>query len=175
MLSYCRSYELSPETTINVGVKCSTHSATNLCPSLCRCFQVHTGLAMMGKFGISASFVVIYVYTAEIFPTVLRRVHLIFTPTRKWFTVYNNLVTFQPLPPRTYRQTGMGAWSMFARIGGILVLIINLLHNQSLAAPQIIFGTSALLAAGLALALPETVNRPLPDRLADAENWDLRY
>lgn len=33
---------------------------------------VLTGLAMVGKFGITASFAVIYVYTAEIFPTVLR-------------------------------------------------------------------------------------------------------
>ncbi|KAJ0054860.1 hypothetical protein NL108_006296, partial [Boleophthalmus pectinirostris] len=31
-----------------------------------------TGLAMVGKFGITASFAVVYVYTAEIFPTVLR-------------------------------------------------------------------------------------------------------
>lgn len=35
-------------------------------------FKVLTGLAMVGKFGIAASFAVIYVYTAEIFPTVLR-------------------------------------------------------------------------------------------------------
>lgn len=34
--------------------------------------NVLTGLAMVGKFGITASFAVIYVYTAEIFPTVLR-------------------------------------------------------------------------------------------------------
>lgn len=64
---------------------------------------------------------------------------------------------------------------MFARIGGILAPLINLLHNQSSAIPQVIFGTTALLAAGLALALPETANRPLPDRVEDAENWDLRY
>ncbi|XP_056876938.1 organic cation transporter protein [Takifugu flavidus] len=105
--------------------------------------KVRTALAMLGKFGISASFAVIYVYTAEIFPTVLR-------------------------------QTGIGASSMFARIGGILAPLINLLHNQSSAIPQVIFGASALLAAGLALALPETANRPLPDRVEDAENWDLR-
>lgn len=35
-------------------------------------FNLLTGLAMVGKFGIAASFAVIYVYTAEIFPTVLR-------------------------------------------------------------------------------------------------------
>lgn len=63
---------------------------------------------------------------------------------------------------------------MFARIGGILAPMINLLHNQMPAVPQVIFGTSALLAAGLALALPETANRPLPDRVEDAENWDVR-
>lgn len=34
--------------------------------------NVLAGLAMVGKFGITASFAVIYVYTAEIFPTVLR-------------------------------------------------------------------------------------------------------
>ncbi|XP_051245450.1 solute carrier family 22 member 13 isoform X2 [Dicentrarchus labrax] len=77
--------------------------------------NVLTGLAMAGKFGITASFAVIYVYTAEIFPTVLR--------------------------PTT---------------------------------PLVIFGTAPLLGAVLALALPETANRPLPDTVEDAENWDMR-
>ncbi|RVE66484.1 hypothetical protein OJAV_G00107530 [Oryzias javanicus] len=35
--------------------------------------NVLTGLAMVGKFGITASFAIIYVYTAEIFPTVVRQ------------------------------------------------------------------------------------------------------
>lgn len=34
--------------------------------------NILTGLAMVGKFGITASFAIIYVYTAEIFPTVVR-------------------------------------------------------------------------------------------------------
>ncbi|XP_026203892.1 solute carrier family 22 member 6-B [Anabas testudineus] len=103
--------------------------------------NVLTGLAMLGKFGITASFAVIYVYTAEIFPTVLR-------------------------------QTGIGMSSMFARMGGVLAPIINMLHNHSPATPLIIFGTSPLLGAVLALALPETADRPLPDTVEDAENWD---
>uniref|UniRef100_A0A3Q1HL12 Major facilitator superfamily (MFS) profile domain-containing protein n=1 Tax=Anabas testudineus TaxID=64144 RepID=A0A3Q1HL12_ANATE len=106
--------------------------------------NVLTGLAMLGKFGITASFAVIYVYTAEIFPTVLR-------------------------------QTGIGMSSMFARMGGVLAPIINMLHNHSPATPLIIFGTSPLLGAVLALALPETADRPLPDTVEDAENWDTRY
>lgn len=35
-------------------------------------FNVRTALAMVGKFGITASFAVIYIYSAELFPTVLR-------------------------------------------------------------------------------------------------------
>ncbi|XP_029299281.1 solute carrier family 22 member 13 [Cottoperca gobio] len=105
--------------------------------------NVQTGLALVGKFGITASFAIIYVYTAEIFPTVLR-------------------------------QTGIGVSSMFARMGGVLAPIINMLHNHSPATPLLIFGTSPLLGAVLALALPETANRPLPDTVEDAENWDIR-
>ncbi|XP_075867317.1 solute carrier family 22 member 13 isoform X2 [Nelusetta ayraudi] len=107
-------------------------------------FKVLTGLAMVGKFGISASFAVIYVYTAEIFPTVLR-------------------------------QTGIGVSSMFARMGGVLAPIINMLHNHNPTIPLVIFGTCPLLGAVLALALPETADRPLPDTVEDAENWDKRY
>ncbi|XP_015204061.1 solute carrier family 22 member 13 isoform X2 [Lepisosteus oculatus] len=35
--------------------------------------NVLTGLAMVGKFGITASFAIVYVYSAEIFPTVVRQ------------------------------------------------------------------------------------------------------
>lgn len=106
-------------------------------------FKVLSGLAMVGKFGISASFAVIYVYTAEIFPTVVR-------------------------------QTGIGVSSMFARMGGVLAPIINMLHIHSPTIPLVIFGTCPLLGAVLALALPETADRPLPDTVEDAENWDKR-
>ncbi|KAM8840598.1 solute carrier family 22 member 13-like isoform 2-T2 [Spinachia spinachia] len=103
--------------------------------------NVLAALAMVGKFGITASFAVVYVYTAEIFPTVLR-------------------------------QTGIGASCMFARVGGVLAPALNALRGHSPAAPLLIFGASPLLAAVLALALPETAGRPLPDTVEDAENWD---
>ncbi|KAM6959311.1 solute carrier family 22 member 6-B [Aplochiton taeniatus] len=103
--------------------------------------NLRTALAMAGKFGITASFAIIYVYTAEIFPTVLR-------------------------------QTGIGVSSMFARMGGVLAPIINMLHSRSPSTPMIIFGLAPILGAVLALALPETAGRPLPDTVEDAENWD---
>lgn len=64
---------------------------------------------------------------------------------------------------------------MFARMGGVLAPIINMLHNRSPTAPLVIFGCSPLLGAVLALALPETAGRPLPDTVEDAENWETRY
>uniref|UniRef100_A0A8C6WH63 Si:dkey-166k12.1 n=1 Tax=Neogobius melanostomus TaxID=47308 RepID=A0A8C6WH63_9GOBI len=103
--------------------------------------SVLTGLAMVGKFGITASFAVVYVYSAEIFPTVLR-------------------------------QTGIGVSSMFARMGGVLAPIINMIQNHSPAAPLVIFGTTPLLGAALALMLPETANKPLPDTVKDVESWE---
>lgn len=75
----------------------------------------------------------------------------------------------------TSRQTGIGTAGMFARLGGVLAPIINMLDNHNPTAPLIIFGTSPLLGAVLALALPETADRPLPDTLEDVETWDDRY
>ncbi|XP_051949477.1 solute carrier family 22 member 13-like [Xyrauchen texanus] len=107
--------------------------------------QVQTALAMVGKFGITASFAIIYIYSAELFPTVLR-------------------------------QTGIGVSSMFARMGGVLAPLINLLGRHAPAVPMLIFGITPLLAAVLALALPETANQPLLDNIYDAEmSTPLKY
>ncbi|XP_057210280.1 solute carrier family 22 member 13 isoform X3 [Triplophysa rosa] len=104
-------------------------------------FNVRTALAMVGKFGITASFAIIYIYSAELIPTVLR-------------------------------QTGIGVASMFARMGGVLAPLINLLGRHAPVVPMVIFGSTPLLAALLALALPETANQPLPNSIFDAERSD---
>ncbi|XP_001341287.1 solute carrier family 22 member 13 isoform X1 [Danio rerio] len=106
--------------------------------------HVRTALAMVGKFGITASFAIIYVYSAELFPTVLR-------------------------------QTGIGVSSMFARMGGVLAPLINLLGRHTPVVPMLIFGSTPLLAAALALALPETARQPLPDSIHDTEKSTLKY
>ncbi|XP_043073918.1 organic cation transporter protein [Puntigrus tetrazona] len=106
--------------------------------------HILTALAMVGKFGITASFAIIYIYSAELFPTVLR-------------------------------QTGIGVSSMFARMGGVLAPLINLLGRHTPFVPMVIFGSTPLLAAVLALALPETANKPLPDSIHDTERSALKY
>ncbi|XDV34892.1 hypothetical protein PO909_004988 [Leuciscus waleckii] len=106
--------------------------------------HIRTGLAMVGKFGITASFAIIYIYSAELFPTVLR-------------------------------QTGIGVSSMFARMGGVLAPLINLLGRHTPVVPMLIFGSTPLIAAVFALALPETANQPLPDSIYDTEKSTLKY
>ncbi|XP_043915937.1 solute carrier family 22 member 13-like isoform X2 [Protopterus annectens] len=105
--------------------------------------NVITGLAIGGKFSITATFDIVYLYTVEIFPTVIR-------------------------------QRGMGTSSMFARVGGVLAPLINIVRLYSSAAPMIIFGCTPLLGSALGFLLPETAGRALPETIEDVENWTKR-
>ncbi|KAK7105608.1 organic cation transporter protein-like [Littorina saxatilis] len=102
-------------------------------------------LSNVGKLGASSAFSIIYLFSAELYPTVAR----------------NSL---------------MGASSMVARIGGIAspyIAQLNVIVGGDLGAalPLVIFGGSALAAGLLALFLPETLNRPLPESIDDAINY----
>lgn len=59
---------------------------------------------------------------------------------------------------------------MFARIGGVLAPMVNLLGETNSAVSTVIFGISPLLGAALALGLPETANKPLPDTIQDIQD-----
>lgn len=59
---------------------------------------------------------------------------------------------------------------MFARIGGVLAPMINLLGESNSAVSTLIFGFAPLLGAALALGLPETANKPLPDTVQDIQD-----
>ena len=67
---------------------------------------------------------------------------------------------------------GLGGSSMCARIGGILCPYVNLLKDFWQPLPMIIYGVSAILAGLLALFLPETMGRDLPETLEDGENFE---
>ncbi|CAL1533640.1 unnamed protein product [Lymnaea stagnalis] len=96
-------------------------------------------LAMIGKFGITASYAIIYLMAAELFPTVIRNI-------------------------------GMGVASMSARIGGILAPIILDLEVISKPLPLVLFGGLALFAGSLAILLPETAGKPLPQLPEDVDS-----
>ncbi|XP_062586265.1 organic cation transporter protein-like [Saccostrea cucullata] len=93
-------------------------------------------LAMLGKFGITASYAIIYLMAAEVFPTVVRNI-------------------------------GMGISSMSARIGGMLAPQILELGVFWAPLPLLLFGALSAVAGLLALILPETNGRPLPQTIDD--------
>ncbi|XP_046583400.1 organic cation transporter protein-like [Haliotis rubra] len=100
-------------------------------------------LSMIGKFGASAAFAIIYIFAAELFPTVVR-------------------------------NSGMGGSSFSARIGGILSPYIADLGtivdgDFGNALPLLVFGAMTVAAGILALWLPETLNRKLPETIDDAK------
>ncbi|XP_060594048.1 organic cation transporter protein-like isoform X2 [Ruditapes philippinarum] len=96
-------------------------------------------LAMLGKIGASAAFSMVYVYSAELFPTVVR-------------------------------NAGMGSSSCMARVGGMIAPYIADLDRLvggsfGKALPQVVFGTLSIIAGLLALYLPETLKRSLPETI----------
>ncbi|XP_004534291.1 organic cation transporter protein [Ceratitis capitata] len=73
--------------------------------------------------------------------------------------------------PTVVRNVGLGAASMVARIGGILAPYLNLLGEIWRPLPLIICGSLAFFAGLLSLILPETLNKPMPETIADAEEF----
>ncbi|XP_071115010.1 organic cation transporter protein-like [Haliotis cracherodii] len=105
-------------------------------------------LALTGRGFAVASFDVIWLYSSELFPTVIR-------------------------------NSALAVANICARVGGTvspyianLALVIS--GDFGRAVPLIIFGTSMAVAGLAALALPETLNNPLPDTIDDARQMKRR-
>ncbi|XP_059154009.1 organic cation transporter protein-like [Physella acuta] len=102
-------------------------------------------LSLIGRLGNAATYVIIYIYAAELFPTVVR-------------------------------STAMGVCSITESFGGIIAPYIVDIHlvtsyHVGKALPLIIFGGSSILAGLLALLLPETSKKNLPDTIEEAKNF----
>ncbi|CAF1507703.1 unnamed protein product [Adineta ricciae] len=95
------------------------------------------------KFFAAGSYAIIYIYANELFPTGIR-------------------------------NTGMGICSMVARIGAIVGTTSNdMLTRLWINLPTLLFGILSLVAAFLVLMLPETLNKTLPQTIADTEQMGL--
>uniref|UniRef100_U5ETI5 Putative synaptic vesicle transporter svop n=1 Tax=Corethrella appendiculata TaxID=1370023 RepID=U5ETI5_9DIPT len=76
--------------------------------------------------------------------------------------------------PTVIRNVGLGAGSTSARIGGILAPYFNLLGEYWTPLPLLVFGAQAFICGLLSLALPETLNRRLPETIMDGGNFGKR-
>lgn len=101
---------------------------------------ISTIIVIAGKLFIAGSFAIVYNYSAELFPTVVR-------------------------------NSAMGLGSMCARLSGAMTPLITLLDSFDPKIPAVIFGLVALLSGFLCCFLPETMNQPMPQSLADGENF----
>ncbi|XP_064635336.1 organic cation transporter protein-like isoform X2 [Lineus longissimus] len=109
---------------------------------------VITALSTIGKFGASAAFASVYVYTAEVIPT--------------------------PLRNRAVGICGMCArvGNMISPYISDLGELIDGPYSDVL--PLIVFGTLCVIAGILSLFLPETFRKHLPETIAEAEAIDMK-
>ncbi|XP_050390285.1 organic cation transporter protein [Patella vulgata] len=106
---------------------------------------ITTLLAVIGKMGITAAFAIMWIYTTELFPT-------------------------------PFRNSAVGTSSLMARIAAAIspyIANIGLIvpGNAGKITPMIIFGITSIIAGLLALLLPETKGRLLPETIEDAEQF----
>ncbi|XP_076457670.1 organic cation transporter protein-like [Babylonia areolata] len=101
-------------------------------------------LSNVGKLGASAAFCIIYQFSAELFPTVIR----------------NSMMGASSMMARLGGIVSPYIAQLNVIVGGKL----------GVALPLVVFGGCGLLAGLLALQLPETLKRPLPATIEDAIN-----
>ncbi|XP_055954325.1 organic cation transporter protein-like isoform X1 [Patella vulgata] len=102
-------------------------------------------LSMVGKLGASAAFAIIYVFAAELFPTITR----------------NSAMGFSSFCARVG-----GMISPYIADLGTLVK-----GDIGTALPLLVFGGASVAAGLLSLLLPETLNQTLPETIEDAKQF----
>ncbi|EPY89209.1 hypothetical protein CB1_000128025, partial [Camelus ferus] len=125
---------------------------------------VVTVLAVLGKFATAAGFTISYVYSAELFPTVVR--------AGSWAAVLAGVQDTEntsPKLPAVPRPSGLGLVGVFSRIGGILTPLVILLDEYHSALTMLIYGSLPIVAGLLCALLPETRGQTLKDTIDDLE------
>ncbi|OWK50976.1 Solute carrier family 22 member 6-B, partial [Lonchura striata] len=109
---------------------------------------VRTALAVFGKGCLAASFNCVFLYTGELYPTVIRC----------------------PRELRvSHRQTGMGLANTMSRLGSIMAPLVKMAGELFPALPFVIYGAAPVVSGLVAAFLPETRNMALPETVEEVE------
>ncbi|KAK3099008.1 hypothetical protein FSP39_025214, partial [Pinctada imbricata] len=119
-----------------IFVPATTESGVDLTP-------LQITLAMIGKFGITGAYSISYLYSSEIFPTVVR-------------------------------NHAVGLSSFFENLGSITAPLIVYSTSTLRNLPLVVFGVLTIVGGFLALLLPETHRRPLPETIEDVKKMCAR-
>lgn len=104
--------------------------------------NVEKSFAIMGKFGLAGVFSIIFVYSSELYPTVIRNIGM----------------------------GSCAFWARLGGVVAPQILVLGDFTHKSVSV--IAFGAIALVASLLVLLLPETHRKKLPDTIEDAESLD---
>ena len=75
----------------------------------------------------------------------------------------------------SYRTAGVGLCSMFGRLGGILAPLILAFGKHWAPLPLLVFGCVSIFAGFLALLLPETLGKKLPETMEEGEELGSKF
>ncbi|XP_060062784.1 organic cation transporter protein-like [Ylistrum balloti] len=102
--------------------------------------QFSTGFAVFGKFGMGGVFSLTFLYTSELYPTVIRNIGM----------------------------GSCAFWARFGGVVAPLVLMLGDVTHKSISV--VVFGSITLIAGFMTLLLPETLGQKLPDTIGDTES-----
>ena len=135
-------------------------------------------LATMSKFSISVSLFALFIYSGELFPTVIRgfalsmtgtmsQIGLITTP--KILFLVNIITEDHWKSSRKYQVECRFISSCQDDILSSCDCSQGTLYGEKI--PFVVFGVLAVLSSLLMLTLPETANAPLPSTMQEAEDY----
>lgn len=129
---------------------------------------IRTIVAVLGKSMSEASFTIMFLYTTELYPTVVRLVN-----DKQLYQLGDNVLDWDDLSLSYFvpspRQNGLGYTSFLARLGVSISPLIMLLDDVWHLLPAATYCAVAVGSGLVTSLLPETLNTQMPELIEDIE------